>query len=73
LSIFKDVAKARKWIEEKKIVIVLSLYRTEDGATIDYDIMAGDRLLNHVCSLPISEEELEKFYSRKWDKICKLH
>lgn len=72
-GIIKDIGKAKDWVQKKNIKIVLSMYRLEDGCTLDYDIYAGDRLLQHVCSYRIEEAELKKFYERQWDCISRSH
>lgn len=68
-----NLKKMKELVDQKKLRIVLSLYRLDNGATIDYDVKMGDRLVSHVCSLGLTEQELTDFFERRCTMISKSY
>lgn len=70
MSLFKNIEKAKDWVRDKNVKIVLSLIRIENYYALVYDIKAGGRIINHLQS-EITPEEFQRFLDKETDIITK--
>lgn len=73
MSIFQrglNLGKMAKTINKYSIKIELALIRCEDRYTLDYNVIAKDKIINHI-SLDITEEEFNDFVNKTTNQIVK--
>lgn len=73
MSVFKrglNVQKMAKTINKYSMKIELALVRCEDRYTLDYNVVAKDKIINHI-SLDITEQEFNDFVNKNTNQIVK--